>query len=51
MGGPTALRLGVRLTHQRKNKPVTKDHKKPRTWMDSLDKRPKQKKMNMRFGT
>jgi hypothetical protein len=24
--------------------------KKPRTWMDSLDKRPKRKKMDMRFG-
>jgi hypothetical protein len=28
-----------------------KDHKKPHTWTDSLDKRPKQKKMDMRFGT
>jgi hypothetical protein len=26
---------------------VTKDHKKPRTWTDSLDKRPKRKKMDM----
>jgi hypothetical protein len=25
--------------------------KKPWTWTDSLDKRPKQKKMDMRFGT
>jgi hypothetical protein len=25
--------------------------KKPRTWKDSLDKRPKRKKMDMRFGT
>jgi hypothetical protein len=24
---------------------------KPRNWTDSLDKRPKRKKMNMRFGT
>jgi hypothetical protein len=28
-----------------------KDHKKPRTWMDYLDKRSKLKKMDMRFGT
>jgi hypothetical protein len=34
-----------------KNKLVTKILKKPQTWMDSLDKRPKQKKMDMRFGT
>jgi hypothetical protein len=27
-----------------------KDQKKPRTWADSLDKRPKRKKMDMRFG-
>jgi hypothetical protein len=25
--------------------------KKPRTWTDSLDKRPRRKKMDMRFGT
>jgi hypothetical protein len=34
-----------------KNKLVTKDHKKPRTWTDSLETRAKRKKMNMRFGT
>jgi hypothetical protein len=34
-----------------KNKLVTKILKRPRTWMDSLDKRPKRKKMDMRFGT
>jgi hypothetical protein len=28
-----------------------KDHKKPQTWTDSLDKRTKQKKIDMRFGT
>jgi hypothetical protein len=28
-----------------------KDHKKPQDWMNSLDKRPKRKKMDMRFGT
>jgi hypothetical protein len=27
------------------------DHKKPRTWTDSLDNGPKHKKMDMRFGT
>jgi hypothetical protein len=30
---------------------LTKDHKKPRIWTDSLDKRPKRKQMDMRFGT
>jgi hypothetical protein len=34
-----------------KNKLVTKILKMPRTWTDSLDKRPKRKKMDMRFGT
>jgi ABC-type proline/glycine betaine transport system substrate-binding protein len=34
-----------------KNKLFTKDHKKPRTWTDSLEKRAKRKKINMRFGT
>jgi hypothetical protein len=33
------------------NKLVTKDHKKPQNWTDSLDKRPKRKKMDIRFGT
>jgi hypothetical protein len=33
-----------------KNKLVTKILKTPRTWKNSLDKRPKQK-MDMRFGT
>jgi hypothetical protein len=28
-----------------------KDHKKPWTWTYSFDKRPKRKKMDMRFGT
>jgi hypothetical protein len=32
-----------------KNTIVTKDHKKPRTWTGSLYKRPKRKKMDMRF--
>jgi hypothetical protein len=34
-----------------KNKLVMKDRKKPRTWTDSLDKRPKRKKRDMRFGS
>jgi hypothetical protein len=33
-----------------KNKFVTKNFMKPRTWTDSLDKRPKREKMDMRFG-
>jgi hypothetical protein len=33
-----------------KNKPVTKDHKGSRTWTDSVDKRPKLRKMDKRFG-
>jgi hypothetical protein len=38
-GGPPAWGLGVGLTtpHRKKNKLVTKNFKKPRTWMDSLD--------------
>jgi hypothetical protein len=42
------LGVGLTTTH-RKNKPITKVNKKPRTWTDSLDKRPKRKKMDMRF--
>jgi hypothetical protein len=38
-------------TPDRKNKPVTKLFNEPWTLMDSLDKRPKQLVMNMRFGT
>jgi hypothetical protein len=33
------LVVGLTTPH-RKNKFVTKDHKKPRTWTESLDKRP-----------
>jgi hypothetical protein len=44
--------LGVVLTTPRhKNKLVTKYHKGTRTWEDSLNKRPKLRKMYMRFGT
>jgi hypothetical protein len=34
-----------------KNKLVTKCHKEPRTWTDSLDKGPKIKKVDMKFWT
>jgi hypothetical protein len=34
-----------------KNKLVAKCHKGPRTWKDYLDKRPKRRKMDMRYGT
>jgi hypothetical protein len=37
MGGPPAWMLGVGLTTHRKNKLVTKNHKKSRTWTDSLE--------------
>jgi hypothetical protein len=45
--GPPArgLRVGLTTPYHKKNKPVTKINKKPRTWTNSLDKRPKQKKM------
>jgi hypothetical protein len=45
--------LGVELTTPRpkKNNLVTKCYKGPRTLTDSLDKRPKLKKIGMRFGT
>jgi hypothetical protein len=33
-----------------KNQLVMKCHKGPWTWVDSLDKRPKLRKMDMRFG-
>jgi hypothetical protein len=41
----------VELKTHRKNKFVTKTHKGPRTWADSLNKRLKLRKMNMRFRT
>jgi hypothetical protein len=50
-GGSPAWVLGVGLTTTVKNKLVTKIRKKPRAWTDSLDKRPKRKKMDMRLGT
>jgi hypothetical protein len=38
MGGPPVGGLSVRQLLAVQNKLVTKDYKKPRTWMDSLDK-------------
>jgi hypothetical protein len=50
--GPPAWTLGVRLiTPHLKNKILTKYHKEPRTWKDSLDKRRKLSKIYMRFGS
>jgi hypothetical protein len=52
VGAPIASELGVELTTpRRKNKLVTKCHKKPQTWIHSFDKRPKLIKMNARSGT
>jgi hypothetical protein len=46
-GGPPAWRLGVGLQLLTlENKLVTKCHKGPRTLTDSLDKRPKLRKMD-----
>jgi hypothetical protein len=51
-GSPPAWGLGVGLTTlHHKNKLVTKNLTVPRTWTDYLDKRPKLRNMNMRFGT
>jgi hypothetical protein len=51
-GWPPSLRLGVGLTTPNlKNKLVTKCHKGPQTWTDSLDKQPKLRKMDTRFRT
>jgi hypothetical protein len=51
-GWSSSLGLGVGLTTpHRKNKLVTKDHKKPGTWTNSWDKQPKRKKMLMSVGT
>jgi hypothetical protein len=41
----------VVLTSHRKNKIVTKLQNEPRTWTDSLDKRPELRNMDMRIGT
>jgi hypothetical protein len=51
-GCPPAWGLGVGpTTPHRKRKLVTICHKGPRTPTDSLDKRPKLRKIVMRFGT
>jgi hypothetical protein len=42
----------MRLTNlQRKKQARNEKFKEPRTWADSLDKRPKRRNMDMRFGT
>jgi hypothetical protein len=43
--------VGLTTPHRKKKKLVMEDHKKPWTWTDSVDKRPKQNKMDMRFRT
>jgi hypothetical protein len=49
--GRQAWGFGVVLTNpHRKNILVTKCHKEPRIWMDSLDKGLKEMKSDMRFG-
>jgi hypothetical protein len=40
-----------RVDESAKTKFVTKCQKGPRTWTDSLDKRPKLRKIDMRFST
>jgi hypothetical protein len=42
--------VGITTLHH-KNKLVAKNLREPRTWTDSLDKRPKLWNMDMRFGT
>jgi hypothetical protein len=50
-GGPPVWGLDMRLTTpHRKNKLVTK-FKEPGAWTDSLEKQPKRRNMDMRFGT
>jgi hypothetical protein len=52
MGGPPGWGLGVGLTTlHRIMKLVKKRINEPRTWTDYLDKRPKRRNMDMRFGT
>jgi hypothetical protein len=43
--------VGLKIPRHSKNKLVMKILRKSRTWTDSLDKRPKEKKMDIRFGT
>jgi hypothetical protein len=42
--------VGLTTLHH-KNKLVTKNQTEPRTWTDSLDKRPMRRNTDMRFGT
>jgi hypothetical protein len=51
VGGPPAWGLGVGLTTFHLENFVTKSHKEPWTWIDSLDKRTQPRNMDMRFGT
>jgi hypothetical protein len=52
MGGPSACGLGLGLTTpHRKINCITKCHKMPRTWTYYLNKRPKLRKMDIRFRT
>jgi hypothetical protein len=52
VGGPPGGGFGMGLTIPHcKNKLVMKHHKEPQTWMVSLDKQPKRRNMDMRFGT
>jgi hypothetical protein len=52
MGGLPAWGLGAGpTTLHHKNKLVTKNLTEPRTWTDSLDKRPKLRNIDMKFGT
>jgi hypothetical protein len=51
MGCTPAWGLGMEVQLTLKNKLVTKCHKGPRTWTDSLDKRSKLRKMDVGFDT
>jgi hypothetical protein len=45
-----AMEISCECGRSSKLEVVTKNKIQPRTWMDSLDKRPKQQNMDMRFG-
>jgi hypothetical protein len=44
------LGVGLKTPHFTKQA-CYESHKKPRTWTDSLDKRPKRRNMDMTYGT